>query len=218
MKRFFRVLVAGVLLFSGAARSLADDLAPPPWVRGTDPGTTFAEWLFLTPNTQPAPDQVINPYGAPTALIVPSPLTPAPYTPVDPASGRLGIWSLSGVISLTIPNRPDPSETKWIWLQVTWRNTPGLPPTGPVIGASDPSGAPASVEQYVTQALPAGWNWSGYLMAIRPNPIYETITIAGLIDVDQVVLDTQCVPEPAALILFGLLGSVALGTRWRREG
>jgi len=218
MKRqLLNALVVGVLLFSGTGATLADDLVLPPWVRGTDPGTTFAEWLFLTPQTQPPPDQVINPYGVPTALVAPSPLNPRPYTPLDVPSGREGIWSLAGVISLTIPNRPDPSETKWIWLQVTWRDTPGLPKTGLIVGASDPAGSPATIEGFSSQVLPAGWNWSGYWMAIRPNPLYETITIAGFVDVDQVVVDTQCIPEPSTLALFGLVGAAAAGTFRRRK-
>jgi hypothetical protein len=47
---------------------------------------------------------------------------------------------------------------------------------------------------------------------IHPNPPWEIIHILGDVDIDSVVIDTWCVPEPASMGLLAL-GSLLLRRR-----
>ena len=63
---------------------------------------------------------------------------------------------------------------------------------------------------------PEGTNWihSAFSMRIYPNPSFEIVRIDGGIMVDEVVIDTICVPEPRTL---GLLGLGVLTSVFRRR-
>ncbi len=71
-----------------------------------------------------------------------------------------------------------------------------------------------------------GWTTSAYDLEIRPNPAWETISLDwGYASpqfnaswIDQVVIDTQCVPEPGTigLLLSGGLVAAAFWFRRRR--
>ena len=47
---------------------------------------------------------------------------------------------------------------------------------------------------------------------IEPNPAFEIVRIDGAVMVDEIVIDTICIPEPASLALLGL-GGLALMRR-----
>ena len=61
----------------------------------------------------------------------------------------------------------------------------------------------------------SGWYESTYTWEIYPNPFDEWFTIAGDILVDEIVIDTWCIPEPATLALL-LIGGLALLRRRRK--
>jgi hypothetical protein len=62
--------------------------------------------------------------------------------------------------------------------------------------------------------LADGWTETTYTWRIEPNPPDEFFTIGGTINVDELVIDTWCIPEPAALSLLAL-GSMVLLRRRR---
>ena len=196
------VITTGLLLaFLLASPALADDLNPAQW-RG-QPGTTFQQWEFLTPNNVPAPDLVDNPNGEVSAQVWPG----TGQSWWDIWGGRDGVWPLSGAMELYIPNVPVPNEYKEIWLQLTWAKQAFA--SQPIISTT-PVGTVDLIGEVdigpTNEPPPAGENWwhSTYKIRIYPNPDFETIRIDGTVMVDEVVVDTICIPEPATLGLLVL--------------
>ncbi|SIO46254.1 PEP-CTERM protein-sorting domain-containing protein [Singulisphaera sp. GP187] len=210
-----------------------DDLTPPPW-RGT-PGSTFQQWDF-TPPLPTMPTAVNNPFGTPeltstgavmfgvtaggranvVQLTAPAGQPPSP----PPGTGRLLI---------SVPNMSATDLSKEISLQVTY------------LGALPPSGVPNPVPRITivgqdlesftmtssqSQALPDGYIHQLTTWRSATCPASEFITIFPLPDpnspqkifIDQVIVDTRCVPEPSSLVLgtIGALTGLGAGLRKRR--
>ena len=199
-----KLVTISLCLLIGVSTALADDLNPPPWWGG--PGTTWQGWEFTTPDPGPiAPD--FGDYLTSTQLTV----TPGPgmeWIDMDP-SGRQGIWPLSGQIDVVVDNWPELNPEKWIWVQITWRpQDPGEEPIFTDI-FPEPGLPPELVDEI---QLADGWIHSTYEWKLDFNPTEEWITIGGTIDVDELVVDTWCIPEPATIMLLGL-GSLLLCRR-----
>ncbi len=169
-------------------------------------GGTTQVWLFSNDDTTPAPDVVSNPYGNPELVVKPF----APWIPF--IDGRDGVWPLSGKIDAYIPNRPEICWWKDIVIQLTWKPA-GLTdafwddkPNVGVVPGVDPY---TLYMESTTTALGDGWMSSLYEIRLFPNPPWETIGIEGDILVDQLAINTECIPEPATICLLGL-GALAL--------
>lgn len=208
MLKSVRIAVLVLLLLSAVASAMADDLNPPPW-RG-QPGTTFGEWEFSTSNPNPLPEPgYVYPWGMPTTQV-----TPGLFQSYLPEwGGRLGVWPLSGEIVVTIPNQPIPNPVKRIWVQLTWAMQ--APNTWPAVSETR-FGVGSSLVAEVP--LGGGWFHSTYLITLHPNPDWERILITGAVNVDEMVIDTQCVPEPSSMLALssGLLGLMGFAIRRRR--
>lgn len=212
--RLSAVLVAAaVVLGSGVA--LADDLSPPNW-RG-NPGTSWAAWEFLQDNKTPPPDAGYLPYGQPSLLWTPG--TGAGWYAQKPGYDPAGVsgdgWvNLSGDIDLTMPNSPVLNPFKQVWIQLTW--SPQVVGNVPFLQVFDPFGQTPEFstalvqttlyEQYPGLDLGEKVYHSVYHVDLSPNPPWERIHIRGGVDVDELVVDTWCVPEPASLAMLGLGG------------
>lgn len=190
---------------------MADDLYPPPW-RG-QPGSTFQQWEFSTPNPITPPDLMNNPYGVPSAHAYPG----TSQNWIDQWGGRQGMWPLSGTIEVNIPNNPIPNDYKDIWVQLTWARQ--VPSSAPVVWEMN-SGIHGSVIHDMPLA-PTGypypndlWYHTTFLIHLPYNPTFEIVKIDGTLVVDQLVIDTICAPEPASLALL-MLGGVAVLRRRR---
>lgn len=211
MRLLSAVLVFAVVMVVVPSLARADDLFPPPW--RNQAGTTLQEWTFPDANQNPPPDVVINPYGMPGAQVWPG--TGQWWWAMW--GGRMGVWPLSGAMEFTIPNQNIPNPYKDIWIQITWAKQAFL--SEPVL-SSVPGGTVELVRQVdlgpTGEPPPAGANWwhSTYKIRIYPNPASEVIRIDGTVMVDQIVIDTICVPEPATMALLGL-GSLVLLRRRR---
>jgi hypothetical protein len=198
-----KLLVLVCVAVAGVVAAVADDLYPPPW-RG-QPGSTWAEWEFSTPNPNPAPDFGFNPYGTPTTQVYPG----VGQQWWSELNGRFGVWPLSGEGWFTIPNRPEPLPYKDIYIQLTWE--PQAPGNRPLIEVTAPQSVPGTLVSEIP--LNGLWKHSIYTIRLYPNPAWETILVTGGIDMDQLVIDTICIPEPATVGLLALGALVAIRRR-----
>jgi hypothetical protein len=203
--RKFVILGVAVLLGAGSIAS-AMDVYPPTW-RGR-PATTMQQWEFSVFDITPAPDIVHNPYGNPL-------LWANTHGWIDVLDGRQGIWPLSGEIDVYIPNAPLAPE-KLIWLQLTWKPEDQINPFLPYEPMVGVTPFKTMTMSRTDEDLGMGWKYSLFEIAIWPNPVEEWITIKGNIFVDELVIDTYCIPEPATIALLSLGGLTLLGRRRRR--
>lgn len=78
----------------------------------------------------------------------------------------------------------------------------------------------ATLKDYSTYAAGDGWTYFTYLFEITPQPDWEVVGLnmsvptGEYIAVDQLAIDTRCIPEPATVLLLGL-GGIALLRRRR---
>ena len=140
-------------------------------------------------------------------------------------SGRTTVAELSGDFSFLIPNTPyDHNAYKLIQVQLTWK--PEAADAVPFLhaDATDLKGIMDNQWTKVTTPLADGWFQSTYSgmgfyelppgVAIH-NPTGETFQVTGNIFLDQVVIDTVCIPEPGqvAMMSLTLVGAAGYGLR-----
>jgi hypothetical protein len=126
--------------------------------------------------------------------------------------GRLGVLPLSGCLHVIVDNHDPWKPEKWIRLQLTWR--PQDPGEYPIICDLDPLpiDPPVIIEEVI---IGDGWVETTYDWYLDWNPPDESFNIMGTINVDEVVIDTWCIPEPATMSLLAL-GAAGLLIRRRR--
>jgi len=196
-----------------ASPVLADDLLPPPWRGQAD--TTFAQWGFGDPSPSPAPCYETNPYGG-------SYLTVTPCGAVGWLQlwgGRDGVWPLSGTIEAYIYNSPISNPYKDIWVQLTWSpSAPGGIPVVQDLISGQVGSVVGQTQLEATNETPLYDHWyhTTYLIHIEPNPYMENVKISGDINVDQLVIDTICAPEPGVVALLSV-GAMAMIRRRKRS-
>jgi len=165
--------------------------------------TTSALWTFSDSSLNPVPDDFSNPYGSPQLEVV------SCYW-MDIIDGHTGVFPLSGQIDVYLPNsRVTDSDTyKNILLTLTWKPN--------VVDTILPEAPLVAVDPYVEmessrsdEDLGNGWIQTTFIITIWPNPVEEWFTIKGDIMVDELSINTECIPEPTTLGLFGL-GALAL--------
>ena len=211
-----RLILMGICLLAVAALAVpaaGEDLNPPPW-RG-EWSTTTQVWEFLTPDPNPVPDPIpgAQPPLDGTYLTV-TPLAGASWLEYD--QGREGVWPLSGEIFVHVENHLPPNEVKMVWIQLTWRPQDLADPLGvPGLTGFNPdiAGDPLPMED---MSFADGWIHTTAYFEIRPNPDWEEFIIFGNINVDELVIDTWCIPEPATMMLLGGLAIPMLLRRRRR--
>jgi hypothetical protein len=202
--------IFGIVFAFGTAR--AEDYNPPTW-RGED-NTTTSVWEFDVDGSYNlvAPDSFLaNPggIGAPTFSIE--------YDPPDTVwnetwDGADGVWRLESPsnITIVIPNYDLDNPIKEIWMQITYQSSGGGEPyiyTNPLYDSEPTTSDPQVNGNYLNLT---------YHIIIKPNPTEETIWIQPLdctLYIDEIVIDTICVPEPTTICLLSLGGLLVLRKR-----
>jgi hypothetical protein len=235
MMRLYRV--AGVVVLTNiclAGMAIADDLPQfrPDW-RGAA-GSTYQQWEF-SDNDSPDPAE-IHTYNCtgqlthPTAVFAPGVSWGVQF------GGRNGVRTIDAdtneSITLEIDNCNPVNPYKEVWMQVTYflgDFSGSYPYEEPLIdvlaggaAVTDLSDRNDSEVVHVTEPYYGSWVCRLYKFRIEPNPTEEQILISpptqaqnNQSKIDQVVVDTICVPEPATLGLLAL-GGFALIRRRRK--
>jgi hypothetical protein len=184
-----------------------------PW--NGQPNTTYQSWGFGTDAPVSAPDSApaLNPYGDPTASILHTDGTVVSGDDSDtrwmsthPQFGtdlHSGVWRFYGsdYLELIIPNDPEERPIKEIYLQLTYSasNYPIFKTTPGFLG----------IELISDIEIDSNYDLLTLLITIEPNPSSETIELRPndcTMYIDQIIVDTICVPEPATMVLLSLGG------------
>ncbi|MEA1952263.1 MAG: PEP-CTERM sorting domain-containing protein [Planctomycetota bacterium] len=241
-----QVLVVAMLVGCMGSLALADDLNIPDWwFEGgdpwTDPARTFVGWEFeLEPDPIPEPIPIPPDFGnnlngglqdliwdpGPDGWLPDLNVVEAPsYDPrVGPWDGWIGtgVVALSGRLEIPVFNDMTLRPEKKVSIQLTWAPQDGQSMPFPGIGvvSAETGGLGYTVTPVMeTSTIPlgGGWTHSTYEFSIYPNPMSEVFEIVGDIYVDELIIDTHCVPEPTTLSLLAIggLGLLALLRRRR---
>jgi hypothetical protein len=185
----------------------AEDLNGPRWERGGE-GTTFQRWEFGDGSLSPPPEEgFYNPLAQPLMTM---PDTWPNSTYLASYADMSGVWRLENPddIYVTIQNYED-NPFKYIWIQITYAAQEGAVP----IVLTNPE----YTDMVISDPILFGDHWYiTYDITLEPNPPSEIIVIqpAGCTTyIDEIVIDTICIPEPATVLMLGLGGLALLRKR-----
>jgi hypothetical protein len=220
--QFVRSVWTAAIFFVAVAGSpvLAADWFPADF-RG-EPGSIYALWNFNTP-ANPSPYDELN--------IVP--LEDFPLFPIIPTADvtNMAWWGaadFAGWISLTegsilnfnMPNFIDFEPLKKLWIQITYLPLfdPEDYPFVAAIEANDNEIGFVLGELVGSYTIPQlGYRVESW--EITPNPDFELVQIyiPQWVLVDQVIIDTQSVPELSSAMLFSAASVVLVAGVYRRR-
>ena len=162
--------------------------------------TTFQVWEFGTDANPAAPDQDYNSFGDPFVTVIGD----LPFaTWIAEHQGHLGLWRFEDWMEVFLPNNPEPRDFKHVWLQLTYSAANGSDPE--ILSLPGYS----SIELVNKVQLDDYYWHATWQITIEPNPDEELIVIMPrdcTLYVDELVVDTICIPEPASLALLAAAG------------
>jgi hypothetical protein len=218
MKKLITICLVCVL--SNSVAVLADDYLPPTW--RDQPGTVTAQWdSWAGFGYTMSPDSWTN---NPLPLLSPAPNAYA-YNGTSLLSefqGRTNVIELTGnnQIDFWLPNFDNQNPYKDVWIQVTYFATSSAQYSS-VDASTYPYPSEISEPSLIADYSHGnGWYTDVWNLQIIPNPQAEFIYVnftnqqygTGPLYpayLDQVVIDTWCVPEPTTICLLGF-GALSL--------
>ena len=231
MSKLWTIVLCMGLLTSFA---VADDVLPPDW-RG-QPGTVTAAWdnwgdgssssiLYTQQQVQANPG-----WGQQFAFVAQAGWSSSVGV-LDSVGERTSVLEINHPSQLCpvgfgLRNYQNDNEEKLIRIQITYLGPGvldfyiGTMPTDPV-EFPPPIALDGWHDAIAADAYQHddGWTTTAYDITLYPNPAYEGIGLnwgyacTGTTFIDQVVIDTWCVPEPASLSLLALGGLALLRRR-----
>jgi len=208
-----KVLLAVCVLMAVAGVARALDHWPAPWEENpADPqwagGVTTAQAWEFSDNAFD-PNYVQNEFGDP-AIVIAGAEYPSWVLPPE-GDGEIATWHINdaagGIVCLIIPNNPDENQRKVMWLQITSTKAP-----------SDLRTIPEGTISYPKPDLQCANGWYIYTaqVDIPFNPPSESIAydFPYCTNIEEIVVKTICVPEPATMAMLGLGGLAVL---WRKR-
>lgn len=181
-----------------------------------NPYFTHQTWEFGTGASPMNADIDLNPFGEPRLGVHGANVGWSAY-----ALGREGVWTMEegwAQVEGIIPNEKNEDLSKEVWIQATLHtNIRGQVPID--ILFEFPDGA-YTVTEIESSTNPAGdgWLYHTSLFDLTPQPDWEVVGLnfsipsGAYVAIDELVVDTRCIPEPATLLLLGL-GAVLLRRR-----
>lgn len=205
------VLMSVALLCASSFAAL--DLNPAPW--RTNPAgqvpTTYQSWDFSTNSNPSTPTVDLNPFGTATLSVAGNFLTNTVWYNYYPTGGHQGVWGFEDNVTVNIPNQPVANPYKEIWIQITYRSDLFNAPNVFVLPEGD-AGAYQVMNLVERSAVDNFFYHATYHAVIEPNPTFEVSFITPFdctLYLDDIIIETICVPEPMTMVLLGL-GSLAL--------
>lgn len=196
---------------AGVAMAIAAQaqVNPPSWWNVNDGNTSSFGYTFDDSSYPPIPSPNLNPFGDPTWGLT----GPAAWLPnVTSHEGVVGFFPGSeGTISILLPNRPDPTMVKHLWLQVDIYEFPAEGSDITLSGfETDPGVNVLSATEH-DDVLGEGWVRATVDIFLFPQPSFEKLTFdfkggnTGSY-MDNFYIGTHCspVPEPATIAALGL--------------
>jgi len=186
----------------------------PPGFRTVPPGTaptTYQLWEFLTNANPAAPDDYTNDAGVPSVSLTGGFLEGTEH--YDTYYGHSGVWGFETEMIATVPNFDELNPYKEIWLQLTYMGD-SIPNLWAVPEGVLDDRVVMTLED--NTAIGDDWYQATWSAILSPNPNFEELWIRPAnctTYVDELVIDTICIPEPATICLFGIVALALLRKR-----